>query len=106
MLHHIDYSSDPEEARIHLELTSPSRCMRHRNRHLGPRRMRGRSSPENHGISHYHYYHGGINVRQPPWMAEHTRPSRTHIRSRQAPGGDDGSSPGDEEDSIPGRSSG
>ena len=44
-------------------------------------------------------------MRQPPWTAEHTRPSRTRIRSRQAPGGDDGSSPGDEGDSIPGRSS-
>ena len=28
VLHHIDYSSDPEEARIHFELTSPSRHIR------------------------------------------------------------------------------
>ena len=28
VLHHIDYSSDPEEARIHVELTSPSRHIR------------------------------------------------------------------------------
>ena len=45
-------------------------------------------------------------MRQPPWTAEHTIPSRTHTRPRQTPGGDDGSSPGDEGDFIPGRSSG
>ena len=28
VLHHIDYSSDPEEARIHVELTSPLRHIR------------------------------------------------------------------------------
>ena len=79
VLHHIDYSSDPEEARIHFELTSPSRHIRSLDRHAGPRRMRRRNSPENHGVSHYHYYHEAINVRQPPWTAEHTRPSRTRI---------------------------
>ena len=30
VLHHIDYSSDPEKARIHFELTSPSRHIRSR----------------------------------------------------------------------------
>ena len=54
VLHHIDYSSDPEEARIHFELTSPSRHIRGQDRHAGPRRMRRRNSPENHGVSHYH----------------------------------------------------
>ena len=28
VLHHIDYSSDPEEARIHFELLSPTRIVR------------------------------------------------------------------------------
>ena len=28
VLHHIDYSSDPEEARIHYEISSPSRPLR------------------------------------------------------------------------------
>ena len=36
VLHHIDYSSDPEEARIHFELTSPSRHMRSREQHASP----------------------------------------------------------------------
>ena len=31
VLHHIEYSSDPEEARIHFELTSPSRSTRVRD---------------------------------------------------------------------------
>ena len=82
VLHHIDYSSDPEEARIHFELTSPSRHIRGQNRYTSPRRLGRKSSPENHGVSHYHYYHGDINVRQPPWTAEHAIPSRTHTRSR------------------------
>ena len=30
VLHQIDYSSDPEEARIHFELTPPSRYVRSR----------------------------------------------------------------------------
>ena len=36
VLHHIDYSSDPEEARIHFELTSPSRHIRGHERHASP----------------------------------------------------------------------
>ena len=72
VLHHIDYSSDPEEARIHFELTSPSRHIRSQDRYASPRRWRRKNSPEHHGVSHYHYYHGDINVRQPPWTAEHT----------------------------------
>ena len=106
VLHHIDYSSDPEEARIHFELTSPSRHTRSRDRYASPRRLRRKSSPEHHGVSHYHYYHRDINVRQPPWTAEHTIPYRAHTRPRQTPGGDDGSSPGDEGDSASGRSPG
>ena len=64
------------------------------------------NTPEHHGVSHYHYYHGDVNVRQPPWTAEHAIPYRAHTRQRQTPGGDDGSSPGDEGDSISGRISG
>ena len=70
-------------------------------RHL--RRSRRRDSPDNGGISHFHYYQGDINVEQPPWMAETTQKPRSHVRTRQAPGGGDGSSPGDEGDSSPRR---
>ena len=34
VLHHIDYSSDPEEARIHFEILSPTRPLRSQNRHV------------------------------------------------------------------------
>ena len=36
ILHHIDYSSDPEETRIHFELTSPSRHIRGCKQHVSP----------------------------------------------------------------------
>ena len=101
VLHHIDYSSDPEEARIHFELTSSLRHTRSRDRHASPRRPRRKSPPDHPGVSHYH---GNINVRQPPWTTERTTPYRTYTRLRQTPGGDDGSSPGDEGDSASGRS--
>ena len=45
-------------------------------------------------------------MRQPPWTTEHSIPYRAHTRLRQTPGGDDGSSPEDEGNSISGRSSG
>ena len=105
VLHHIDYSSDPEEARIYFELTSPLRHVRSQDRYASPQRLRMKSSPEHHGVSHYHYYHIDINVRQPPWTAEHTIPSRAHTRPRQTLGGDNGSSTGDEGDSTSGRNS-
>ena len=104
VLHHFDYSSDPEEARIHFELASPMRTVRSRERyerHL--RRSRRRDSPDNGGISHFHYYQGDINVEQPPWMAETTQIPRSHVRTRQTPGGGDESSPRDEGDSSPRR---
>ena len=53
-------------------------------------------------MSHYHYYQGDINVGQPPWMAGTLRAPRGHARIRQALGGGDGSSPGDEGDSLHG----
>ena len=102
VLHHIDYSSDPEEARIHFELMSPTRRVRSQDRlERSPRRQR-RDSPENSGVSHYHYYQGDINVGQPPWMAGTLRAPRGYARIRQAPGGGDESSPGDEGDTLPG----
>ena len=74
VLHHIDYSSDPEEARIHFELMSPTRRVRSRERYeRSLRRSRRRDFPDNSGISHYHYYQGDINIEQPPWMAGTTR---------------------------------
>ena len=104
ILHHLDYSSDPEESRIYLELMSPTRRVRSRDRfERSPQRPRRRESPENSGVSHYHYYQGDINVEQPPWMTGTTRMPRGHVRVRQAPGGGDGSSPGGEGDLLPGR---
>ena len=104
VLHHIDYSSDPEEARIHFELTSPTRRVRSRDRlERSPRRQKRRNFPENSGVLHYHYYQGDINVEQFPWMVGTTRIRRGHARTRQTPGGDDGNSPGDEGDPIPER---
>ena len=34
ILHHIDYSSDPEEARIHFKILSPTRPLRSRHRNV------------------------------------------------------------------------
>ena len=102
VLHHIDYSSDPEEARIHLELTSPSRHIRSHERCVSPQRPRRKSPPDLPGVSHHHHYYGNINVRQPPWTTDHTTSYRAYARPRQTPGGDDGSSPGDEGDSTSG----
>ena len=83
---------------------SPTRRVRSRDKfERSPRRPRRRDSPENSGVSHYHYYQGDINVEQPPWMPGTTRIPRGHARIRQAPRGGDGSSPGDEGDSLPGR---
>ena len=106
VLHQIDYSSDPEEARIHFELTPPSRYVRSHERHMSPQKPRRRSSPDHLGVSHHHHYHGNINVRQPPWTTDNTTSYRTHTRLRQTSGGDDGSSPGDEGDSASGKDPG
>ena len=77
VLHNIDYSCDPEEARIHFELMSPTRRMRSRERYeRSPRRSRRRDSLDNGGISHYHYYQGDIKVEQLPWIAGTTRMPR------------------------------
>ena len=77
-----------------------------RTQHVSPQRPRRKSPSDHPGVSHYHHYHGNINVRQPPWTTEHTTPYRTYTRPRQTPGGDNGSSLGDEGDSVSGRSSG
>ena len=70
VLHHIDYSSDPKEARIHFELASPIRRVRSRERYL--RRSRRMDSQDSGGIAHFHYYHRYINVDQPPWITTTT----------------------------------
>ena len=106
VLHHIDYSSDPEEARIHFELTSPLRHIRDREQCVSPQRPRRKSPPDHPGVSHHHHYHGNIDVRQPPWTTDHTTSYRTYTRPRHTPRGDDGSSPGDEGSSASGRSPG
>ena len=36
VLHHIDYSSDPEEARIHFKILSPTRPLRSQSRDVNP----------------------------------------------------------------------
>ena len=36
VLHHIDYSSDPEEARIHFKILSPARPLRSQSRNVNP----------------------------------------------------------------------
>ena len=36
VLHHIDYSSSPEEARIHFEILSPTRPLRSQSRNVNP----------------------------------------------------------------------
>ena len=106
VLHQIGYSSDPEEARIHFELTPPSRYVRSHEQCVSPRRPRKRSSPNHPGVSHYHHYHGNINLRQPPWTMDNTTSYRTHTRPRQTSGGDGGSTPGDEGYSASGRDPG
>ena len=40
LLHHIDYSSDPEEARIHFKILSPARPLRSQSRSVNPQRWR------------------------------------------------------------------
>ena len=36
VLHHIDYSSNPEEARIHFKILSPTRPLRSQSRNVNP----------------------------------------------------------------------
>ena len=101
VLHHIDYSSDPEEARIHLKILSPARPLRSQSRNVNPQRWRWRYPPAYHD----HHYCEEIDVRPPPQAVKYCIPHRTGTRHQQTPGGDDGSSPGDEDDSISERSS-
>ena len=101
VLHHIDYSSDPEEARIHFEILSPTRPLRSQSRNVHSRRERWRYPP----AIHDHIYCDEIEVRPSPRTVKYSIPHRTCMRHHQAPGGDDGSSPGDEDDSISERSS-
>ena len=101
VLHHIDYSSNPEAARIHFKILSPARPLRSQSRNVNSQRWRWRYPPAYHD----HHYCDEIEVRPPPRAVKHNIPHRTCTRHRQTPGGDDGSSPGDEDDSISERSS-
>ena len=101
ILHHIDYSSDPEEARIHFDILSPTRPSRSRHRNVNTQRERWRYPP----TFHDHIYCDEIEIRPPPQRMKNSIPHRTFMRHHQAPGRDDGSSPGDENDSASKRSS-
>ena len=100
VLHHIDYSSNPEEARILFKILSPTRPLRSQSRNVNPWRGRRRYPP----AFHDHLYCDEIEVRPLPQTMKYSIPHRTCKRHRQTPGGDDGSSPGDEDDSISERS--
>ena len=101
VLHHIDYSSNPEEARIHFKILSPTRPLRSQSRNVDPQRERWRYPP----AFHDHIYCDEIEIRPSPRTVKNSIPHRTCMRHHQAPGGDDGSSPGDEDDSLSERSS-
>ena len=62
VLHHIDYSNDPEEARIHFEILSPTRPLRSQSRNVNPQRGRRRYPP----AFHDHIYCDKIEVRPSP----------------------------------------
>ena len=98
ILHHIDYSSDPDEARIHFEILSPTRPSRSRHRNVNTRRETWRYP----STVHDHIYCDEIEIRPPSHRMKNNIPPRTCIRHHhhQASGRDDGSSPGDEADSV------
>ena len=95
VLHHIDYSSDPNEARIHFEILSPTRPSRSRHQTVNTRRESWR-------------YPSTIEIRPSLCTMKDNIPSRTCIRHHHhhpASGRDDESSPGDEADPASTRSS-
>ena len=59
VLHHIDYSSDPKEARIHFKILSPTRPLRSQSRNVNLRRERWRYPP----AFHDHIYCDEIEIR-------------------------------------------
>ena len=85
VLHHIDYSSDPEEARVHFEILSPTRPLRSQNRNINTQRERWRYPP----TFHDHIYCDEIEIRPPPRTMKNSIPHRTCMRHHQAPGGGD-----------------
>ena len=101
VLHHIDNSSNPKEARIHFEILSPTRPSRSWYGNVNTRRERWRCPP----IFHDHIYCDEIEIRPPPQRMKNHIPHRTCMRHHQTPGGDDRSSPGDEDNSVSERSS-
>ena len=62
VLHHIDYSSDPEEATIHFKILSPTRPLRSQNRNVNTQRERWRYPP----TFHDHIYCDKIEIRPLP----------------------------------------
>ena len=97
ILHHIDYSSDLDEACIHFEILSPTRPSRSRHRTVNTRRERWRYP----STIHDHIYCDEIEIRPPLRRMKDNMPSRTCIRHHHhhpASGRDDESSPGDEAD--------
>ena len=59
VLHHTDYSSDPEEARIHFKILSLARPLRSQSRNVNPQRERWRYPP----ACHDHIYCDEIEIR-------------------------------------------
>ena len=62
ILHHIDYSSNPEEARIHFEILSPTRPSKSQHRNVNTQRERWRYLP----TFYDHIYCDEIEIRPPP----------------------------------------
>ena len=101
ILHCNDYSSDPDKARIHFEILSPTRPSRSRHRNVNIRRERWRyPSPV-----YDHLYCDKIKIRPPSRRMTNNGSPRTCVRHNnhhhhhhQAFGRDDASSPGDEVD--------
>ena len=91
VLHHIDYSSDPEEARIHFEISSLTRPLRSRGRNVNPRRWRWRYPPEYHD----HHYYEEIDVRPPPDRQQPLHCQRTGAPRRSGAGGSPDRDPND-----------
>ena len=67
---------NPEEARIHFEILSPTRPLRSQGRNVNPQRWRWRYPPEYHD----HHYYEEIDVRPPPQTEKYSIPHRTYTR--------------------------
>ena len=81
VLHHIHYSSDPEEARIHFKILSLTRPLRSQSRNVNPQRERWRYPP----ALHDHIYCDEIEIRPSPRTVKNSIPHRTCMRHHHAP---------------------